>query len=70
MKNQFQQALSREIIIGDPAYNISRCKELAEELKITDVVDPSGRQIGMLAELLYRVKEIPELEIIDIEGIA
>jgi len=70
MKNQFQQALSREIIIGDPAHNITRCKELAEELKITDVVDPSGRQIGMLAELLYRVKEIPELEIIDIEGIA
>ena len=67
---QFGKALMGEIIVGDPQFNIAKCKELANEIKITDVIDPSSKQIGQLAELLFRVKEIPDLELIDIEGIA
>jgi len=33
-----------------------------------DVIDPTSRQIGLLAELIARVREIPELELIEIEG--
>jgi len=67
---QFMQALRKEIVVGDPQFNIAKCKELANEIKITDVIDPTSKQIGMLAELLFRVKEIPDLELIEIEGIA
>ena len=67
---QFGKALMGEIIVGDPQFNIAKCKELANEIKITDVIDPSSKQIGQLAELLFRVKEIPDLELIEIEGIA
>ena len=66
---QFGKALMGEIIVGDPQFNIAKCKELANEIKITDVIDPSSKQIGQLAELLFRVKEIPDLELIEIEGI-
>jgi len=67
---QFAKALREELEYGDPQYNILRCKELANEIKITDVIDPTSKQIGMLAELLARVREIPDFELIEIEGIA
>ena len=32
-----------------------------------DIIDPNSRNIGLLSELLYRMKHMPELEILDID---
>ena len=46
--------------------NLERCREISQELKLTDLIDPNSKQIGLLSELLYRMKNMPELEILDL----
>ena len=46
--------------------NLERCREISQELKLTDLIDPTSKQIGLLSELLYRMKNMPELEILDL----
>ena len=46
--------------------NLERCREISNELKLTDLIDPNSKQIGLLSELLYRMKNMPELEILDL----
>ena len=46
--------------------NLERCREISNELKLTDLIDPTSKQIGLLSELLYRMKNMPELEILDL----
>ena len=46
--------------------NLERCREISDELKITDIIDPNSKQIGLLSELLYRIQNMPELEILDL----
>jgi len=65
-KTLYQKALSGEFEINDVYYNLERCREISQELSIIDVIDPNSRQIGLLSELLYRMKNMPELEILDI----
>ena len=61
----YQKARSGDFEIGDVYENIERCKQISKELNITDVIDPTSKEIGLLAELLYRIKNMPELEIVD-----
>ena len=46
--------------------NLERCREISRELQLTDIIDPNSKQIGLLSELLYRMKNMPELEILDL----
>ena len=46
--------------------NLERCREISNELKITDIINPNSRQMGLLSELLYRIQNMPELEILDL----
>ena len=46
--------------------NLERCREISQELQLTDIIDPNSKQIGLLSELLYRMKNMPELEILDL----
>ena len=46
--------------------NLERCREISNELKLTDLIDPTSKEIGLLSELLYRMKNMPELEILDL----
>lgn len=45
--------------------NLERCREISNELKITDIINPNSRQMGLLSELLYRIQNMPELEVLD-----
>jgi len=65
-KTLYQKALSGDFEINDVYYNLERCREISKELKIMDIIDPNSRQIGLLSELLFRMKNMPELEILDI----
>ena len=46
--------------------NLERCREISQELKLTDLIAPTSKQIGLLSELLYSMKNMPELEILDL----
>ena len=61
----YHKARLGDFEIGDVYENIERCKEISQDLNITDVINPTSKEIGLLAELLYRVKNMPELEILD-----
>ena len=50
--------------------NLERCREISRELQLTDIIDPNSKQIGLLSELLYRMKNMPELEILDLNLLA
>ena len=65
-KTLYQKALSGDFKIGNVYENLERCREISEELQLTDIIDPNSKQIGLLSELLYRMKNMPELEILDL----
>ena len=62
----YQRAMIDGFEIDNVYENLERCREISSELKMTDLIDPSSRQIGLLSELLYRMKHMPELEIMDL----
>ena len=62
----YQRAIIDGFEIDNVYENLERCREISSELKMTDLIDPSSRQIGLLSELLYRMKHMPELEILDL----
>ena len=64
-KTLYQKTLSGDFEIDNVFENLERCREISAELKLMDVIDPNSKQIGLLSELLYRMKNMPELEILD-----
>ena len=65
-KTLYQKALSGDFEIGNVFENLERCREISAELKLMDVIDPNSKQIGLISELLYRMKNMPELQILDV----
>ena len=65
-KTLYQKALSGDFKIGNVFENLERCREISEELQLMDVIDPNSKQIGLISELLYRMKNMPELQILDV----
>jgi len=67
-KTKFMKAVNGEIDVDNVFENLNNCFQLAKDLKITDLIDPSSKQLGEVAELVYRLQNCPELEIIDDKG--
>ena len=66
-RTMFEKALIGDYEIKDVFTNIQRCKEISSELKILDLIDPNSRDVSLIAELVYRVNNMPELELIEID---
>ena len=62
----YQRARMNDFQIDNVYDNLERCREISNELMMTDIIDPNSRQIAVLSELLYRMKNMPELEILDL----
>ncbi len=62
----YQRARMNDFQIDSVYDNLERCREISNELKITDIINPNSRQMGLLSELLYRIQNMPELEILDL----
>jgi hypothetical protein len=65
-KSLYQRAVFGDYTIGSVYENLERCREISKELKLMDIIEPTSKQMGLFAELLYRMKNMPELEILDI----
>ena len=66
-RTMFEKALIGDYEIKDVFTNIQRCREISRELKILDLIDPNSRDVSLMAELVYRVNNMPELELIEID---
>ena len=66
-RTMFEIALQGDYEIVDIFTNIKRCKEISDQLEILDIIDPTSRDMGLLAELVYRVSNMPELELIEVD---
>jgi|TARA_R100000084_G_C4567938_1_gene107777 hypothetical protein len=69
-RTMFEKALIGDYEIKDVFTNIERCKEISDQLQILDIIDPNSRNVGLLAELVYRVSNMPELELIELDEYA
>ena len=69
-RTMFEKALIGDYEIKDLYTNIERCKEISDQLQILDIIAPNSRNVGLLAELVYRVSNMPELELIELDEYA
>ena len=58
LKTLYQKARDNEFEELDIFSTIERLQEIAEEIKLTDLINLSSRQMGLVAELLWRVDRI------------
>ena len=64
-KTLYEKAILNDFQIDNIVDNLNRCREISNELKLIDIIDPSSRQINLLSELLYRIQNMPDLELLD-----
>ena len=58
LKTLYHKARDNEFEELDIFRTIERLQEIAEEIKLTDLINLTSRQMGMVAELLWRVQRI------------
>ena len=58
MKTLYQQAKFDVLEELDIFTTIDRIQEISTEIKLTDLINPTSRQMGLIAELLWRVERI------------
>ena len=58
LRTLYQRAKHDEFEELDIFQTIDRIQEIANEVSLTDLVNLSSRQMGLIAELLWRVKRI------------
>ena len=58
MKTLYHKARDDDFEELDIFSTIERLQEIAEEIKLTDLINLSSRQMGLVAELLWRVDRI------------
>lgn len=59
MSNEFKENSSHE--------NINGAIKLAMNMKVIDILEPTSKTIGELAEIVSRLQNADSLEVIDIE---
>ena len=58
MKTLYHKARDNEFEELDIFSTIERLQEISDEIKFSDLVSLSSRQMGMIAELLWRIQRI------------
>ena len=65
MKRRFDKAVSNEFRENSSHENINEAIKLAMNMKVLDILEPTGKTIGELAEIVSRLQNADELEILD-----
>ena len=66
-KTRFDNALNNNFMEESSHININEAIKLAMKIKIIDILEPTSKTIGELAEIVSRLQNADSLEIIDIE---
>ena len=67
MKRRLDKALGNDFSKESSIDNINSAITIAKSMKVYDVVDPSGKIMGEIAEMVSRLQNADSLEVIDIE---
>ena len=58
MSDHFHNSMRDSLPTLDEWGNIDRIKELSKKINVIDIINPTSRQIGILAEIINRIKKI------------
>ena len=67
MKRRLDRAIFNEFKENSSHENINGAIKLAMDMKIIDILEPTSKTIGELAEIVSRLQNADSLEVIDIE---
>tara|TARA_B100000519_G_C14191904_1_gene413535 strand:- start:664 stop:897 length:234 start_codon:yes stop_codon:yes gene_type:complete len=70
MKRRLDKALGNDFSSESSINNINSAITLAKSMKVYDVVDPSGKIMGEIAEIVSRLQNAEELESVDMNDFA
>jgi len=62
---KFMQVFNEELELANTFDSLNKCIELSKEISLTDLISPSSRTTGELAELIYRLQNLTEFEVLD-----
>tara|TARA_R100000315_G_C5097511_1_gene55916 strand:+ start:32 stop:265 length:234 start_codon:yes stop_codon:yes gene_type:complete len=65
MKRRLDKALGNDFSNESSINNINSAITIAKSMKVYDVVDPSGKIMGEIAEMVSRLQNAEELESVD-----
>ena len=65
-ETKFMKALGDGFANESTFENINESIKLAQSLEIIDVVDPTSKVVGVMAEIVSRLKRSEELEIMEV----
>jgi hypothetical protein len=63
-KTPLQKALNNEFSKDDAFFNLDTAIELSKKLKVYDLIEPNGKTITIVAEIINRLQNA-EFEVID-----
>jgi|TARA_R100000655_G_scaffold11873_3_gene27468 hypothetical protein len=70
MKRRLDKALGNDFSNESSINNINSAITLAKSMEVYDVVDPSGKIMGEIAEIVSRLQNAEELESVDMNDFA
>ncbi len=59
------KALNEEFELKSSFSSLNKCIELSKKMKLTELINPSSKTTGDLAELIYRLQNLDEFEVLD-----
>ncbi len=62
---KFMEVFNEELELANTFDSLNKCIELSKEISLTDLISPSSRTTGELAELIYRLQNLAEFEVLD-----
>ena len=69
MKRRLDKALGNDFSKESSIDNINSAITIAKSMKVYDVVDPSGKIMGEIAEMVNRLQNAEELESVDMNDL-
>ena len=62
---KFMKAIKGDYELVGTFQSLNKCIELSNQIKLTELIQPSSRITGDLAELIYRLQNLDPFEIVD-----
>jgi len=62
---KFMKAIKGDYELVGTFQSLNKCIKLADKIQLTELIQPSSKITGDLAELIYRLKNLDQFEILD-----
>ena len=65
-QTRFMKVMNDEIELLNTFDSLNKCIELARQIRLTDLISPSSKTTGEVAELIHRLQNLSEVEVLDL----